>query len=252
MTTRRMEEGGKVSWRKKLSEAENVVVNKAPAVLALGYPVVAPVAVWNALSKMEDLLDAEVPSPAPTPTPAPRRVIIPVPYQGQWEEDAGVKTMDCGGAAVESVGEHYNPSRAVVSTNEIYRYMTKGENRGTYLWELDKAATHFYGVTLREANLNDYARVRTLLDGGTPLIILVKYGNYTMRMDRGYTGGHWMVIVGYDNYDYQGKSVNRFYLHDPDFWGDPAQGAEVCITQTLLNKMQLPYKHLTGIPAYGA
>ncbi len=235
-------------WRNSLTDRQIQIVNKAPDLFALGMPIVAPPETWSALGTMEDLLDG-VP-PVPDPRPVSDRVIIKAPYHSQWDPDAKKKTMDCGAAAAEIVGEHLVPENSDVTTDEIYYYMTKGDNRGTYLWELSKAMVHFYGFKLNDANLSDYARLRTHLDLGRPIIILVKYGNYTMRMDRGYTGGHWMVVVGYDFYRHEGKTILRFYLHDPDFWGADAQGAEVCITQELLSKMQAPYNYLAGIPDY--
>ena len=238
-----------MDWRKQLSAKQRTALALADQAMKtneLGGSVVPQtLAPWSTMRRMATLLDAE-----PDPRPSSGRVLIDVPYHSQWDPDAKGKTMDCGAAAAEIVGEHFVPENDDVTTDEIYHYMTKGDNRGTYLWELSKAMVHFYGFKLNDANLSDYSWLRTHLDQGRPIIILVRYGNYTMRMDRSYVGGHWMVVVGYDHYQHEGLSIPRFYLHDPDFWGDDAQGAEVCITQTLLQKMQAPYNYLAGIPDY--
>jgi uncharacterized protein (DUF736 family) len=59
-----------------------------------------------------------------------------------------------------------------------------------------------------------------------------------MRLDLNYKTGHFMVGAGWDKIERQGQQIERFYLHDPDWW-DPytAQGAFIPVISQHLYRM---------------
>jgi len=176
-------------------------------------------AVGNLVDEMSNLLDKESGSTAPP------GIKLDVPYHSQWEDDAGLARRDCGPACVEMVGKYMNPS-ADVSTDDIMRFITGGSDRATSISELQRASSELFGVTLRRVDGASPGPLGSCLVGCRPVIVLVHYGSFQMRMDRNYTAGHWMVVVGLDEIDYQGEKIERVLLHDPDWWGDyKAQGA---------------------------
>jgi len=167
--------------------------------------------------------------------PAPDRilefVLLDVPYHSQHEADAQWFRKDCGPACVEMIGKSFNPN-APVTTNEIMKHITAGVDRGVYVRELQAACGHFFDVDLDRYDPTDWRALKGWLEDGRPVIVLVHYGSFGMRIDRSYTAGHFMVVVGYDVIDYQGERVERAIVHDPDFYGDmQSQGAFLPVTQ---------------------
>ena len=163
--------------------------------------------------------------PTPAPSPVSNGVILRVPYHSQHEADAQWFRKDCGPACVEAIGKYFSPT-ASASTNEIMQHITRGVDRSTYTRELCAAAGHFFDVDLDRTEGNDWDDLMGWLDEGRPSVVLVHYGSFGLRMDRGWTGGHFMVVCGWDRIDYQGETIERVIVHDPDWYGDAmAQGA---------------------------
>jgi len=177
------------------------------------------------IDRLAAMLDAASSSGSPV------RHVLDVPYHSQHEVDARWFRRDCGPACVEMVGEWHRRDLDA-STNEIMRSITGGQDRGTYIRELQDAARDFYHLELDRHDGASWDQLAAWLLN-RPVIVLVHYGSFAMRMDRGYTAGHFMVAVGLDRVDYQGESVRRVVLHDPDWWGDVtmAQGAFLPATQ---------------------
>lgn len=150
-----------------------------------------------------------------------------VPFHAQWEADARKWKSDCGPANVEMVGEYYRGPSST-TTDDIMKWITGGVNRNTSAGELVEAAQHFYDVKLTKTYNTNWDFLKSEIDKGYPLIVLVHYGAFIMRLDRGFTGGHWMTVKGFDIIDYQGTKVERIILHDPDWWGNyTTQGADI-------------------------
>lgn len=182
-----------------------------------------------------DVLEA-VETPAGPPGPGEPRVLR-VPYHNQWEGDALERRMDCGPACVEMVGKFWR-SDLVVTTDEIMRFITHGAERGTHVGELQEVARELFGVILERHDGMEWDALVDALGLGWPVITLVHYGSCEIRMDRGYTRGHYVVVVGTDAIDYQGQVVERVVVHDPDFYGGlHAQGAFLPLTKRHFMKM---------------
>ena len=180
---------------------------------------------------LSDLLDAAQPGPVP----APARSVLAVPYHSQHEHDAKLTRRDCGPACVEMVGEYYKPLLAGdVTTNDIMRFLTGGADRSTYIGELQRASDRFYGVKLErhdEASWDDLKGWVVTL--GRPCIVLIRYGSFVTRMDRRFISGHYLVVIGVDEIDYQGETIERVIIHDPDFYGAYIpQGAFISVVRS--------------------
>jgi hypothetical protein len=171
-------------------------------------------------------------------TPPEARVskVLDVPYQSQHEDDARRYSLDCGPACVEMVCEFLNPNEDA-TTDAIMTWMTGGRDRATYVIELQRAAQHFYGVELEREEPAEWEDLKAwVLNGRVPVIVLGRYGAFLTRQDRGWTGGHFFVVVGFDEVEYHGEAVERVILHDPDFYRSATadlttQGAFVPLTK---------------------
>lgn len=180
------------------------------------------------INKLSGLLD-ESADPSP-PDPEAKR--LPVPYHSQHEADAEWFRKDCGPACVEMVGEWARPERTAVTTNEIMRFITAGVDRSIYIGELQRASEHFYEVGLERHGGASWEDLKYWIDKGLPAIVLVHYGSFAGRMDRGFNSGHFMVVAGRDSVDYQGETIERIILHDPDWYGGKeAQGAFIPVVK---------------------
>jgi len=156
---------------------------------------------------------------------------LAVPYHSQWEADARKWKSDCGPANVEMIGEFYRGPKDI-TTDAIMKWITRGVNRNTSADELINAAKHFYNVELGRVYNATWDFLKLEIDKGYPLIVLVHYAAFVMRLDRGFTGGHWMTVKGFDTIDYQDTAVERIILHDPDWWGNHiTQGANIPVTK---------------------
>lgn len=171
------------------------------------------------------------------PETVPAGHILQVSYHSQWESDALLTKKDCGPACVEMIGEYETTTN--YTTDDIMHFLTGGADRGTYISELQKAAKELYGVTLERHNLAGTEWLKAQIGKGNPAIILVHYGSFPIRMDRNYTGGHYMVVCGWEYVNYGGNPILRFVLHDPDFYGATSltQGAFIPVTEQVLYKM---------------
>lgn len=173
----------------------------------------------------------------PAPQQAVRGFRLDIPYHSQWERDAELTRRDCGPACVEMVGE-YLCLDTDVTTNDIMWSITGGEDRGTRINELQESAMAWYSVTLDRYNEFTWDELVARALAGEPCIVLVHYGSFPTRIDRNYTQGHYMVVCGFDEVDYQGKAVERVILHDPDFYGDAMEmGAFIPVVKSVFMKM---------------
>lgn len=165
-----------------------------------------------------------------------RGVELAVPYSSQHERDATKFRLDCGPTCVEMVGECFNRD-VQWSTDHIMEYITNGAERGTYGHELVTALKELYQVGA-ERKTTDFAQLLVEIDNGHPAIILVKYGKFPMRMDRNYTGGHWMVVMGYRTYLWGRDIVTQLLIHDPDWYsGLMGQGAALPVVEQMFDEM---------------
>jgi hypothetical protein len=123
------------------------------------------------------------------------------------------------------IGEFYNGPQST-TTDDIMRWITGGYEKNTSADSLISALAHFYGVQAVKQYDCTFEQLHRTVSGGTPVIALVHYGSFACRLDRGFTGGHWIVVTGLDRLAYQGKIIERVIVNDPDWWGAfTAQGA---------------------------
>jgi uncharacterized protein YvpB len=72
---------------------------------------------------------------------------------------------------------------------------------------------HALGLSLFEGKGFSLADLKHFLDQGQPPIALVKYGAILDRQERRLTGGHYVLVVGYDD------TTGKVFVHDPYYWG---------------------------------
>lgn len=172
-------------------------------------------AMAQTLDRYEEQLAQANPDPGLVYT---ARRVLPVRYNPQWGYDANQHKKDCGPAVLESLCEYHEPGTDR-TTNEIMNYITGGVDRATSISELQRAALELYGITLKRYNGATVYDLIRWIDAGRPVMVLVWYGGYELRLDRGFSGGHYWVVVGYEQFDFEGKAWTRFIIHDPDFYG---------------------------------
>lgn len=85
------------------------------------------------------------------------------------------------------------------------------------LWNLGRR----YGLDLQFTSSTRNLTLPVLreeIDGGNPVICLILYQHLKLRMNQAFTGGHFVLAVGYDD--------AHILIHDPDWWGSRrGQGA---------------------------
>lgn len=138
-------------------------------------------------------------------------------FSSQWEIDATAFRSDCGGATVEMTGEHYCGQVAGVGTDQIQRWMTGGADTTTNANQLIAALDEFYQVPAVKKYGVTPDELRRQIDFDRPVILLIRYGDIPMRMDLGWTGGHWIYLAGYETLMWAGTPIPRFLIHDPDW-----------------------------------
>lgn len=181
----------------------------------------------------------------PPPVIDNARRVLPVPYSSQHEIDAKRFSLDCGAACVEMIGEFYSGQQPGVGTNEIHAWMTGGKNRSTTKEDLIRALSHFYDVDASAYYDVTPTALRGWIDDAHPSIVLVRYGDFPLRMDLSYTSGHWMVVCGYDSFDWAGHEVKRLIMHDPDWYAQfMAQGGFLPVINEMFVGMHLAYRRL--------
>lgn len=162
----------------------------------------------------------------------PLGYVLDVPYHSQHEDDARRYRRDCGPACIEMVGKFYRPE-VVVSTDDVMTQITGGVDRSTYVAELQRASLHFFDLELERHNEASWEDLqRWVVEEGKPVVGLGHYGSLRTRMDRGWTGGHFFVLVGFDRVHYRDQLIGRVIIHDPDYYaGLHAQGAFIPLVE---------------------
>ena len=192
------------------------------------------------IDNLADLLDA-CGTDAPVPQPVLKFHILDVPYHSQHEADAKKFRKDCGPACVEMIGEWIGEHGADATTDEIMKWITAGGgDRGIWIKELQAAAKHFYDIALKRHDGATWDNLwKWVTKGKRPIIVLIHYGSFATRMDRNYRAGHYLVVVGFDEIQYQDVTIERIIIHDPDFYGVglEAQGAFVPVTKAHFMRM---------------
>ena len=134
--------------------------------------------------------------------------ILNVPYKCQNDPDANVKRTDCGPCCVAmilgGIGQQVTTNAVVAAANQ------QGDNGLTQSQVVNAASAFGLSMDWRQGfSLDD---LKKFIDNGQPPIALVKYANLPDRVDKGSTGGHYVVVVGYDD------AAQSIFINDPDMF----------------------------------
>src|SRR5512135_26498 len=133
--------------------------------------------------------------------------LLQVPYKSQNDADATLKRSDCGPACVAMI---LNALGQTVTTNQVTKASGMQGDQGLRINQLISAAKVFQlDLTSRSGQTLD--ELKALIDNGQPPIALIKYGLIPDRLDRNYSAGHFVVVVGYDD------ATQRIFVNDPDY-----------------------------------
>lgn len=148
-------------------------------------------------------------------------VVIDVPHYSQEGPTAKLYFNDCGPACVRMVWgwQQVRLGRAdspAVTIDAMARRVLRSAKAFSSILELQRLGG-MYGLNLRPVSRDAGItpdRIRSEIGMGLPLIALVLYGELSGRQNKGFTGGHFVVVVGYD--------ADGYYLNDPDWYGKRA------------------------------
>lgn len=135
--------------------------------------------------------------------------ILDVPYKSQNDPDAQGVFNDCGPACIAMILATQGRD---VATADVYAASGVTQDRPLSFSEVRTAAAAYdlpiswrLGVTLQD--------VRSYIDQGTPVIALIKYQYLPDRQGQSTTGGHFVLVVGYDD------DAAEIVINDPYYWG---------------------------------
>ena len=134
--------------------------------------------------------------------------ILNVPYKCQNDADANLKRTDCGPACIAMI---LGGLGQTVTTNAVVAASGMQGDSGLMQSQVVNAAKAFNLNMTWQAGyaLDDLKR---FVDNGQPPIALIKYANIPDRVDTRSTGGHYVVVIGYD------EATQRVFINDPDYF----------------------------------
>jgi uncharacterized protein YvpB len=136
------------------------------------------------------------------------QVLIDVPYRSQWDADAQLSTGDCG---IVSVAMICNWKGISITPDQLIRKAGLATGRSLYSFAELMLAGKAVGLNFRYVRPARWDDIRAELDAGRPVIPLLRYGELIGNQDVTFTGGHFLVVVGYD--------TNGVYVNDSNWWG---------------------------------
>ncbi len=136
--------------------------------------------------------------------------ILNVSYKSQNDPDALEKNNDCGPACVAML---LLAQGQEVRTDDVYAASSVMADLPLRFDQVEAAAAH-YGLTLTSRRDLSLQTIRDYIDQGTPVIALIKYQYLPDRQGQGTTGGHFVLVVGYDD------AAGEIVINDPYYWGD--------------------------------
>jgi hypothetical protein len=133
--------------------------------------------------------------------------ILSVPYKSQNDADATFKRSDCGPCCIAMILAAMGQN---VTTNQVTAASGIVGDSGLRLDQMVTTAAAF-GLSLFFQSGLGLDDLKRFIDNGQPPIALINYGNIPDRFDQHYTGGHFVLVVGYDD------DSGRVFINDPDY-----------------------------------
>lgn len=137
------------------------------------------------------------------------RCVLNVPYKSQNDPDAQAENNDCGPCCLAMILLTQGKN---VATADVYAASGVRADRPLTFDEVKTAAGN-YGLPLSWRTGISLQDVRSYIDQGTPVIALVKYQYLADRQGQSTTGGHFVLVVGYDD------DAGELVINDPYYWG---------------------------------
>ncbi len=134
--------------------------------------------------------------------------ILNVPYKCQNDPDANLKRTDCGPCCVAMI---LGGIGRQVTTNAVVAAANQQGDVGLTQSQVVNAAAAF-GLSMAWQQGFSLGDLKKFIDAGQPPIALVKYANLPDRVDKGSIGGHYVVVVGYDD------GAQNILINDPDMF----------------------------------
>jgi hypothetical protein len=142
------------------------------------------------------------------------KVLLDVPYHSQEDGDARWAGADCGPACVRMLigwnAVRQGQSNPNLTLDEVSKATGMGRRRFSFPSQLVIVGEN-YGLKLAYRKDAKFPAVLAELDAGRPVISLIRYANLTGRQNQRFRGGHFVVVVGYND--------SEIVLNDPDWWG---------------------------------
>lgn len=132
--------------------------------------------------------------------------ILNVPYKCQNDADANLKRTDCGPCCIAMI---LGSLGQTVTTNAVVAASGMSGDSGLMQSQVVNAAKAF-GLDMAWQAGYTLDDLKRCIDNGRPPIALIKYANIPDRVDVRSTGGHYVVVVGYDD------ATGRVFINDPD------------------------------------
>ena len=137
------------------------------------------------------------------------RCVLNVTYKSQNDPDAQVENNDCGPCCLAMILLTQGKN---VTTADVYAASGVRADRPLTFDEVKTAAGN-YGLPLSWRMGISLQDVRSYIDQGTPVIALIKYQYLADRQGQSTTGGHFVLVVGYDD------DAGEIVINDPYYWG---------------------------------
>jgi len=142
--------------------------------------------------------------------------ILNVPYLSHAGRAANAKKRsDCGACCVAmllgAMGRQVSAKNVVAKSGGAREPLSP---RGILL------GAQALGLSLFEGEGFSLADLKHFLDEGQPPIALVKYGAIPDRQERRLTGGHYVLVVGYDD------TTGEVFVHDPHYPRGSSEGCQ--------------------------
>jgi len=183
-------------------------------------------------------------------------IMLSVPYVPQndpMRADDDYSNSDCGPACVQMVigwrGRVVPVDQVSMATGlpAGFKY-TMPANLIVAAAKFDLALVHRFGLPTDQIGPLTLGLIRSEVDADRPVIVLVHYPSLPIRRDMTFTGGHYVVVTGYE------PDTNAIIYHDP-YWPDLAGANVRCSGEAFQSAMancklngNRPYQGLTVRP----